>query len=345
MRGLKENVAVIGVGGCGTNIAYLFEKYGYTTIHINSSVQDESAIEKAKVVKHLEGFNGCAGDREKAMKAIAKNQTLIDDITKLKEEVFFIAFSAGGGTGSGISPTLASIIAEETEKTVCCIVVLPGSDEDMGYQKNAYDCVKELSELDNIGCTFFIDNGTGNNKKSVINNRFATMLHAFISNDSVSAYGNVDEEEKRTMLAQNGSMILSVLQGDCDTDRAVESLTTNNIFAPTQRDGKCEYIAIINNKSNGIEKEPIAKLLGTPKRTFVGYGSKEIIIAASGLTFPFDHVKNIGSSAMKKNEERKASRRELVGLDDLNLDEPKKKVTEEKKRSSRDALLKLVSGN
>lgn len=41
-RGLVNDVAIVGVGGAGTNIAFCLEKLGYTTIHINSSTQDES---------------------------------------------------------------------------------------------------------------------------------------------------------------------------------------------------------------------------------------------------------------------------------------------------------------
>lgn len=36
-RGLVNDVAIVGVGGAGTNIAFCLEKLGYTTIHINSS--------------------------------------------------------------------------------------------------------------------------------------------------------------------------------------------------------------------------------------------------------------------------------------------------------------------
>ena len=48
-----NDVAIVGVGGAGTNIAFCLEKLGYTTIHINSSTQDESAIKGAKNIKHL----------------------------------------------------------------------------------------------------------------------------------------------------------------------------------------------------------------------------------------------------------------------------------------------------
>lgn len=69
-RSLENDVAVVGIGGAGTNIAFCLEKLGYPTIHINSSTQDESAISGAKNIRHLKGFNGCAGNRQLAEKAL-----------------------------------------------------------------------------------------------------------------------------------------------------------------------------------------------------------------------------------------------------------------------------------
>lgn len=337
MKSLKENVAIVGIGGAGTNIAYQFEKLGYTTVHINSSAQDESAISNAKTIMHLEGYNGCAGDRKKAIEAISNNQKMIDYLSNLKEDIIVIAFGAGGGTGSGISPALAGILADETDKTICCIVALPDSSEDLGYQSNAYQCVKELKEIDTIGCTLFVDNNKID-KKSVLNAKIVSLLDAFISDNSVSSYGNVDEEEKRTLLAQNGNMIITV--GDNDTSKVIETITTNNIFAPLQKDNSCEYIAIINSKNQGIDKNSLTQVVGVPKRTFIGYGSTDTIVAISGLEYPLDHIVAIGQNAKTKNSERKINKT-TIELDDLGLEDAEEVKKPEKKKNSREALLRF----
>ena len=106
-RSLENDVAVVGIGGAGTNIAFCFEKLGYPTIHINSSTQDESAISGAKNIRHLKGFNGCAGNRQLAEKALSENMDVVDEIINMKESIIYIIFSASGGTGSGVSPALA----------------------------------------------------------------------------------------------------------------------------------------------------------------------------------------------------------------------------------------------
>lgn len=100
-RGLVNDVAIVGVGGAGTNIAFCLEKLGYTTIHINSSTQDESAIKGAKNIRHLKGFNGCAGNRALAEKALAENMDIVDEISALEESIVYVIFQVQAVRGVG----------------------------------------------------------------------------------------------------------------------------------------------------------------------------------------------------------------------------------------------------
>ncbi len=346
MKPLSKDIAFVGIGGCGTNIALLFEKAGYTAIHINSSQQDESAIKGAKDIRHLKGFNGCAGDRRLAAKAMAKNIQIVDELLEVEEEFIFIVFGAGGGTGSGIAPVLASMLCEESEekgkkKTVCSICVLPSKDEDLGFHQNAYNCCKELLDIDELGSVMFIDNNR-NEKKLTINTNIFNLVHSFISNNSVSAIGNVDEEEKRTVLRCHGSMVMCNLAADkANTERVVEVMTTDNIFAPVQQDGAVEYIAVINSDNKGIDKAVLTNVFGVPKRTFTGYGSKETIVVASGLSFPFEHVRKLADLAREKNKERTGRKEVDNCLADLELDDAPVKAVQKKKRSSRELLMEF----
>lgn len=302
-RSLENDVAVVGIGGAGTNIAFCMEKLGYPTIHINSSTQDESAISGAKNIRHLKGFNGCAGNRQLAEKALSENMDIVDEIINLKESIIYIIFSSSGGTGSGVAPALAEMLAEETDKTICCIVVLPDKTEDYDFHVNSYKCCQELLNIEGLGSVMFLDNNA--DKKQNINKHCANMLHAFLTNNSVSELGNVDEQEKRTMIATPGNFVLSVLGNDKANETSIiERLTTNNIFAPMQKDGRCEYVGIINASNKGIKKEEIIKLVGTPRRTFEGYGSDKAITVISGLSFPFDHLNSIKAIAKQKYDER-----------------------------------------
>ena len=347
-RSLENDVAVVGIGGAGTNIAFCLEKLGYPTIHINSSTQDESAISGAKNIRHLKGFNGCAGNRQLAEKALSENMDIVDEIINLKESIIYIIFSSSGGTGSGVAPALAEMLAEETDKTICCIVVLPDKTEDYDFHVNSYKCCQELLNIEGLGSVMFLDNNADSKKN--INKHCANMLHAFLTNNSVSELGNVDEQEKRTMIATPGNFVLSVLGNDKANEASViERLTTNNIFAPMQKDGRCEYVGIINSSNKGIKKEEIIKLVGTPRRTFEGFGSDKVITVVCGLSFPFDHLNNIKAIAKQKHDERQNAIKTAptATLEDIDFEEEtvSKPVETEKKvnkKPSRRELLKML---
>lgn len=341
---LSKDVAFIGIGGAGTNIAFCLEKLGYTTIHINSSTQDESAINGAKKIRHLKGFNGCAGNRQLAEKALAENMDIVDEIINLKESIIYIIFSSSGGTGSGVAPALLEMLAEETEKTICCIVVLPDKTEDYDFHVNSYKCCQELFTIDGLGSVMFLDNNADSKKN--INKNCANMLHAFLTDNSVSELGNVDEQEKRTMISTSGNFVLSVLGSDkANEANVIERLTTNNIFAPMQKDGRCEYVGIINASNKSIKKEEIIKLVGTPRRTFEGFGSDKVITVICGLSFPFDHLNSIKAIAKQKHDERLNAIKTapVTTLEDIDFDDYQNEVEPEKpKKISRREMLKQL---
>ena len=345
-RRLQNDVAIVGIGGAGTNIAFCLEKLAYTTIHINSSAQDESAIKGAKNIRHLKGFNGCAGDRLLAEKALAENMDIVDEIINLEQSIIFVIFSSAGGTGSGVGAALIDMLVEETDKTICAIVVLPDKSEDFDFHVNSYKCCQELLEIENMGSVMFLDNNSGNKQR--INSICTTMLNAFLSDNSVSELGNVDEQEKRTILGTHGSMVLSVLGNEkASAEKVIEMLTTNNIFAPLQNDSKCEYIGIINSTKK-IDKKEIIKVVGIPRRTFEGYGSDKTITAISGLSFPFDHLNSIKEIAKQKHDERINAAKAIQSneLEDLDFTDNVMAGKEEKqkpKKLSRREKLKMLN--
>ena len=152
------------------------------------------------------------------------------------------------------------------------------------------------------------------------------------------------------MIATPGNFILSVLGNDkANEESVIERLTTNNIFAPMQKDGRCEYVCIINNSNKGIKKEEIIKLVGTPRRTFEGFGSDKVITVVCGLSFPFDHLNNIKFIAKQKHDERQNAIKTAPTaiLEDIDFEEetaskPVEKEKKVNKKPSRRELLKML---
>ena len=263
MKVIKDKVAFLGLGACGSNIALLFQQKQYTTAYLNGSTQDLKVLSGARNILRLKGFDGCGGDRSVAEYAIANNLELIEEIKKIKEEIIYLVFSTAGSTGSGLAPILCDVIEElnETEgfgKTVCCIAVLPRRDEALQKHINSYQCIKELSEKTNIGSCILVDNNKMESLEK-INQMVVNQLDYFFRDDSYSAKGNVDVSERLKMIKQPGAMVLSVV---CNGKAAkpveyLKALLTENVFAPVEPDAIVEYIAVINSLERQIDVDMI----------------------------------------------------------------------------------------
>lgn len=137
--------------------------------------------------------------------------------------------------------------------------------------------------------------------------------------------------------------------GYIEKGSVIERLTTKNIFAPMQNDRRCEYVGIINIANRAIKKEEIIKLVGTPRRTFEGFGSDKLITVISGMSYPFDHINSIKDIAKQKHDERQNAIRTapIATLEDIDFEEEtvSKPVETEKKatkKPSRRELLKML---
>ena len=346
---LKDKVAFIGLGACGSNIALLFQKKHYHTLFINGSEQDNKALAGARNILKLKGFDGCGGERQKAEEALANNLEIIEEIKKIKEPIIYLVFSTAGSTGSGLAPIMCDVISELNEqeglnKTICCIAVLPKRNEALQKHINAYNCIKELSEKDNIGSCILVDNNKLDNL-SKINSTLVAILDLFFTEESYSVKGNVDLSERMKMISQNGVFLLSaVCNGKAKGLELLESIFSKNIFAPVEPDAVVEYMAVINSLDEGIDVDAVIKAVGIPQNIFQGYGAKKTITILSGLSFPITYLTEIRENAEEQYKTRMMSRSEGQKLQDLNLNEPKQQAKEPQvkpKMSRLDMLRKL----
>ena len=350
---IKDKVAFVGLGACGSNITLLFQKRGYTCFYINGSEQDNKSLAGARNILKLKGHDGFGGDRSISEMALADNLEIIEEIKKIKEEIIYLVFSTAGSTGSGLAPILCDIISElnETEslgKTVCCIAVLPRRDEALQKHINAYNCLKELSEKTDIGSCILVDN----NKMDSLGRINATVVHhldCFFTDESYSNRGNVDVSEKIRMIKQQGMMGMSaVCNGKVSKPvEYLESLLTKNVFAPVESDGIVEYIAVINSMETPVKVDMIMKAVGIPQNVFTGYGAKKTITVLAGLSFPFTYITELREQAEEKYQERMQSRSKVSGmLKELNFGTPVSVVQEKptKKKLNRLEMLRNLQG-
>lgn len=339
---LKKMSHFLNLGNCGGKIGKIFVgDLNHQGTFGNGSTQDLKLLGDIPNTYHLRNFDGFGGFRDRALECLAQNEEFMSAVSSIKEKIIFIPFGAGGSTGSGCSTVLAELLLEERdeegrpEKIVCPIVVLPASNESVAKHRNAYQAVQELMELQDagLGATFFINNDASDDY-SYINNTFARMLDAFLSNDSYGEINNFDESEKIEMLRNGGAMVISQVGSDKEASVMLDKLTKNGIFAPTESDKVCENIAIIHcGKDNSdIKASDVIAEVGKPANVFEGYNGKSTLVVASGLSYPVSHVRKLGELAQKVSEERQRSRSMSVQkLGDLKLvDAVSSNIKEEK---------------
>lgn len=348
---IKRKIAFLGLGACGSNIALLFQKRGYTAWFLNGSNQDLRALGNANNILRLKGFDGCAGDRDRAIQALANNLDVLEEIKKIKEEIIYLVFSTAGSTGSGLAGVLCDVLTEmkETEgfdKTICCIAVLPRKEEALQKQINAYNCIKELAGKTEIGSCILVDNSKENSLEK-INQILVNQLHAFFCDNSYSTKGNLDVAERLKMIKEPGMCLVSVMNNEqLSVSEYIDRLLVKNIYAPIERDGIIEGIAVVNAGESNVDTEAIIREVGVPQNVFLGFNGKKTITILSGMSFPRSYLNEVKESAERIFEQRMLNRGKVGGrLEDLEfVVTPIAEETPVKRKVNRLEMLKSIQG-
>jgi hypothetical protein len=335
---MKNSIGFIGVGQAGGNICHLFEAQGFHVMYINTSQEDLRTLNGAKWKHHIAGGEGTAKDRK-----LAKT-LLMDSFQDVTGEVFermagiefiFVVFSAGGGTGSGISPMLIDVLSQELpDKNIGAITILPAASELIKTQSNAYECFGELSSLESLRATFVMDNN-GRRDKLATNDVFVSLFNSMLDIPSnVNRRGSIDAAEIKRLLRTPGCMYISRLpKANSSTAKLCESFS-NGIFAPIEPDGSVSYIAL--SAASEIDTEILFKRVGRPIELFQGYNQSETICVLSGISYSADRLAGIKKQIIEEKNDMqakqsfKARRLSLDNNFDLlnDIEPPKKKATE-----------------
>lgn len=218
----------------------------------------------------------------------------------IEESIVFIATSLGGGTGSSITPHLASILLELGHR-VGIIAVLPSDNESLKIKDNARQTFNEIEGLKpQLGSIFFLDNNAA--EKSKINRTFASLFTSVMCINNNSQDGNMDLAEVEACLTTPSfSIITKTNKGNGSTAKIVEILKSdNNIFAKRD-DNVVSVIGVseaVSAKDSNINMVELRKEVGTAPTEFHGYlsASEENVVILSGLTMPYKTVDEMAES-------------------------------------------------
>lgn len=355
---IKNDVFVIGIGLGGERVGYDFQQRNYPSYLINGSGQDNKTLPDAKNVLVLEGYDGLAGDRSLAFKALKSNKSILQKAIAIEEKIILLVATGGGTTGSGCITYLADVLCQKCpDKIICACLMMPRTDEPIKKRLNAYDTAKELLEIPEMGGIIFVNNEAYDSDLNKINYNLVNMLDAFFTDDSSSSVSNFDDSEKIKMLSDYGAFIIAMrsdykmdLQDvnkakKVSTQDMINALTAKNIFLPINNDGIVAHIGIINQRENHIDEKEIVKAVGTPENIFTGNNGNVNIVCVSGLGFPTEYITNLGRKAVEEQKQRLEKKKLFSNLDDLKVeveDEPSiKRPTNKRREISFDLLREL----
>lgn len=301
---MQNKIGFVGVGQCGSNIAQLFEHLNYTCVCINSSEKDFKPL-NTKYNYCTPKTDGCNHDRKKAITILQKyyKNILKEIIDKLydKELIYFI-FSTGGGTGSGFSPVLIELLNQEfqekfpsQDKTICAIPVLPSTEEKSPQvQFNSYECYKSLSQIENLGTVFTLDNSKMN--KFTLNKTFVSLFHTMLSiPDHTHTSGNIDTAELFKLLKQRGNAIITSFPTSQNlVPDIIKSWSNTTVFAPISKDKNIIYLTLsLTKELTDQQYTDLEKYIGTWTDKYSNINPDQNITMLTGLTFPIERIKQI----------------------------------------------------
>lgn len=327
---IMQNNVFIGVGQFGNYVARELEKLGYKVFYINSAKED---LERIGVLGYpnthlIKGAKGCMKDRELAKEyALDSMRDIINQVNGeyANELIYNFIFSTGGGTGSGVTPTLMDVMHSMYDyKTINAIVVTP-HEIDITIDSNSAFCLQEIQELQKnevINSVHILSNDNFVNNVGKINTIFASTLDRY--NSITEEIDMIDEEKElivkgsegdtgefTELLNHKGITVMVELEHEDDTDSFSEALAdalNNTIYAPWIKD--CDNLGFYTTEAN--QNQDCINLLtsefGIPLKTHTGVTKDGTFIIATGMSWN----ENIQNRLAKQSTELENQRNVLI---------------------------------
>ena len=284
---MRQQFGILGLGQCGSNIATIFEQKQYTTVYLNTSKEDLSAIKGVHKI-HIDGADGAAKDRRKVLQLATESfQDIIEKINSiLTQKYIVVVFSSSGGTGSGLSTPILKYLSQ-IGKVCIPVVVLPNEKvESAKACENAYNACAELMSIQGLGATFLLDNA--NDDKFVINQKFVNEFDAFINLKNSSVYGNIDMAERKQILSCPGATVIGKISKTKSTASEIMHSLHNGIYAKIE--SKIAYYLAISTSNKSLDISSIATEFVGVYDVFSGISDATTIAIVSGLQWPMKRI-------------------------------------------------------
>lgn len=304
---MKNSIGFLGIGQAGSNITLGFERLGYSTAYLNTSKEDLDSLTYAKHKIHILGGEGASKNRKAVLQLAAESiDDIINDVLSvLTQDYIMIVFSAGGGTGSGLGPVLASYLSHIGRKVIYA-TILPSKKESPKTCENAYNTCVDISNIESLGAVFLLDNDR-HEDKFAINDIFVKDIDALINLNNCSKFGNIDKSEIKTLLSTQGISIITRHSKAKSTAPFIIQSFAENIYASIEE--KTPVVVGISTTNKSLNFDDIYCEIGYPYDDFRGISNANTLCMASGYPWPLKRIE-----ALKEQASRVTVHRNTLGL-------------------------------
>ena len=328
------DVLILGIGQCGNNIAECMVENNRRLrgVCINSSKDDMAVLTHIKEKVILPATGGAGRDRERAKKYLKDEIYMITDVIEEYSMInnIYLAFSLGGGTGSGIVPLLLQVLAKTYKgRKFNLIGVLPSKEEGRKAQENAIACWKELMALKdvNLGAFYLLDNSKRPMKKSV-NKEFALLFNKFLNITTAHADGVIDAKELTDLATTPGLNAIYDMNKFLDNpDQTLEDLMDNSIFVTASN----SVARLGLSMPKGYDRKSIINHIGAYQDTFEGISEENPLMILSGVKMTNKAIESTHKLFKYQTDLLELNREEAEKEVDISLDDvviEKKPATE-----------------
>jgi len=236
----RPSVAVIGLGGAGSNIiTYLSEKNiaGAKIIAANSDISHlvlQRADKLLLLGKERSKGKGCGGFPEVGAECARESA---DDIRKELEgaNIVFIVAGLGGGTGTGCAPVVAEISHSMGALTIACMT-MPFEIEAL-RRENAKKAIHSLSEtcdsvvlIDNTKLRKFAGDLPLKSAFAVANSLIGVFIKSITETITLPSLMNLDFADLKAVLEKKGISSFGI--GEAQGQGRIEKAVSRAVSAP-----------------------------------------------------------------------------------------------------------------
>jgi cell division GTPase FtsZ len=294
------DIAVIGLGQAGGNLAAEFARRGYRAMALNTARTDLTALgtanhptlsEAQRLYIGIDGYDGAGADLNYGRQCVMESAERIREIVARHTEgadVVLLAAGLGGGTGSAVSELVK--VLESLELPITTLATLPGDQESGIAKVNAVRAVSDLVKIPDLGLIFADNARLAELHGTVTLDEYFERINEIII-DPLDAFNRLnqrpglhpirtlDGEDLRTLLMSTG--VLNYAEGQLQ-GLSVEGVTEWVNTALTNSAVMPAGFAMSDIAYLGLVVEASADLLAATPFTFFNEISERIKAGTSG---------------------------------------------------------------